>query len=1074
MATNIGTNSSIDFKNNKNLIHVGDYICLRYSHGQNSNNFSSSNNHGKRKQTIISKSDFDVESYRFLCSEGLLGEECFLTGNSELFEDCLWEVHVQNQYSAQKEYKECIESFSQKKSDDTLKLADSAIQSGRAAVNERRLNEKLMSLKVGRIVNFGDPIQLRHVKSNKFLTVSSNILAEQERENLQIKVDTDGTSLSCFEFMPRYKFNKEGQPVNQASDALIRVHDKIIEYLHGTVKSLASSKAFRKEEVNCSLEPSTWTILKYEAYESDHVISKKNVNLVLGGQLITLQDPDNLSCLTIDHTSRDNIGRCKVVMSPQLQLQLQQKAVDTDVNVGTNLLWSLEKQEYFIGGGVSMVNDLCSLRDVNTGLFMKLETDNNLYAVPNRQDASYFYFRHSSQSSIDSQFLLADSPVNLCVDQKWIGFVNSQDTDSIANSTNQSFKMDSLMSRGTKLLRFCDGKESMADSASLLVSTSLFRKIGRSLFIGIEAVRQLRNFHNVSTRLLDGENVLKEVGLGIREISSILASLVSYLGGDHIDESGNVMSNVLIEELSVETLRIRQAMMREQGLLDVLLDIIETTETNIYNRIIVSMHRRDSIVKSTFELVVDAPEKKDLLDNHRNSSPGNKDEKEETDQERKSKLRKSLTQMRSKGTISDNINSEVRSVTRDDKKFYGKGFDEDQETSVSKKIAKNCLKTLLYCIRHNKTNQLHISDRMSLIMNLATEQQLSVFCLEELLHNLQILQTKLREQEINIFIKLLLKHRMNTTILKLLQKTCSCPNGVDSTQRMVTYALFGTPINIPFSLSNTSSKTLDTPDIEIKRAMTRATLFRKNTDNSDIFELSKSISEQTCDFLIQFDLDITSLQLVKWDHAILYNSNSTNGNDIMGYRELMKGLPTIYITWKSASKDEVDMQKLFGFKDRVPLSQFFSAKTERNNSQIQKKASIDFSPDNKKIVSRHRGVFIRKNISELKMTKTKSTLVDITSMKENIERYFITQLYLIADLCLDRNYVAIGILENKYKYELLISILKQSDIPEECKAPISRILQCLYIDREPQVNAKYPRYIRTSKSLGYLLSIYSY
>lgn len=82
-----------------------------------------------------------------------------------------------------------------------------------AAVNERRLNDKLMQTKRGKIITFGEVIQLRcyfltltsndflrfylsynalrHVKSKKFLTVSYFQLAEQERENMRVTVEVD-------------------------------------------------------------------------------------------------------------------------------------------------------------------------------------------------------------------------------------------------------------------------------------------------------------------------------------------------------------------------------------------------------------------------------------------------------------------------------------------------------------------------------------------------------------------------------------------------------------------------------------------------------------------------------------------------------------------------------------------------------------------------------------------------------------------------------------------------------------------------------------------------------------------
>lgn len=64
--------------------------------------------------------------------------------------------------------------------------------------------------------------------------------------------------------------------------------------------------------------------------------------------------------------------------------------------------------------------------------------------------------------------------------------------------------------------------------------------------------------------------------------------------------------------------------------------------------------------------------------------------------------------------------------------------------------------------------------------------------MEEMLRdNLQILQTMVRQREIDIFVKLLAESEMSTTFLHLIQCTCSCPNGVDATQRMVAFSLFG-------------------------------------------------------------------------------------------------------------------------------------------------------------------------------------------------------------------------------------------------------------------------------------------
>jgi hypothetical protein len=81
-----------------------------------------------------------------------------------------------------------------------------------------------------------------------------------------------------------------------------------------------------------------------------------------------------------------------------------------------------------------------------------------------------------------------------------------------------------------------------------------------------------------------------------------------------------------------------------------------------------------------------------------------------------------------------------------------------------------------------------------------------------------------------------------------------------------------------------------------------------------------------------------------------------------------------------------------------------------------------------------------------------------------VGEYFCSQLSLLADLCLDRNYVSIRFVEEKFSFELLVTILKTPASTPKIKAPVCRLLRCLYIDRDPQIEIKYPRLIRTSLS----------
>jgi hypothetical protein len=189
----------------------------------------------------------------WLCAEGHLGDNVFLSTNPEDFHYGLWEVHVQNQYSSFNEYEDAInshrsrdnEEFLEDEEDDvamylgdsstTETSEDSAIDSQgqemlrqlrRAALNEQKLNERAMSTKIGTPVTFGDVVQLRHIASRKFLTVSTSQLAKQERENMRVLNVRNGNPYSAVVFAPRTMsmMNSRSQISNNC-EIFIRIHE---------------------------------------------------------------------------------------------------------------------------------------------------------------------------------------------------------------------------------------------------------------------------------------------------------------------------------------------------------------------------------------------------------------------------------------------------------------------------------------------------------------------------------------------------------------------------------------------------------------------------------------------------------------------------------------------------------------------------------------------------------------------------------------------------------------------------------------------------------------------------------
>lgn len=99
------------------------------------------------------------------------------------------------------------------------------------ALEEMAGNEAEFELSVGRVVAYGERIQLRHIHSDGFITTSLEIA--KEHGCLKLKLAKNGNEGSWFEVMPGNKLRQEGEMVRYLDEfELISSAEKSKYYLH--------------------------------------------------------------------------------------------------------------------------------------------------------------------------------------------------------------------------------------------------------------------------------------------------------------------------------------------------------------------------------------------------------------------------------------------------------------------------------------------------------------------------------------------------------------------------------------------------------------------------------------------------------------------------------------------------------------------------------------------------------------------------------------------------------------------------------------------------------------------------
>ena len=353
-----------------------------------------------------------VRFQSYLSGEGILNEDVFVNPNISSFEDHLFQVCAQRQYSAKLEY----EDFVEKTGGDQNEMEESAkrhfIALVRGKGNEIRMNEVYMKHKIGNNVLFGDTVQLLHVKSRKYLTVKPGVVARDERENMSVYLSSEGDQYSWIQLLPRYKIDREGDRISNNTEVVMHVSERQSEHIHCSDRAPSGQWG---REVNASMETgSPWRMNIYQS-------SQNGVDpaLLMSGQLVYIKDPEfstHLQLFTMpvnakskqnalqrDGASMDDASVCDSVnegsqgmldMASSASLQGGGQHSDdedesitsadefiddygnivlkpgNDDNIDTNSIWVLENRSIIRGGPIYWKQEPLLLRHLNTGEYL--------------------------------------------------------------------------------------------------------------------------------------------------------------------------------------------------------------------------------------------------------------------------------------------------------------------------------------------------------------------------------------------------------------------------------------------------------------------------------------------------------------------------------------------------------------------------------------------------------------------------------------------------------------------------------------------------------------------------------